>query len=72
MQYSPKTHLYVVQTTVVRDEGCDLLSVLDELYSDTLSDGRVWLFSLNSTGNKRKIHIILYQVFGMFCGINIT
>merc|ERR1712098_443048 len=37
-----------VETTIVGDECSDLLSVLDQLDSDTLSDGGVGLFGLNT------------------------
>ena len=38
----------VVQATVMRNEGGDLLSVLDELNPGALADSGVWLLGLNS------------------------
>ena len=37
-----------VEATITRDECCDLLSVLDELNTDTLTHGRVRLLGLNT------------------------
>lgn len=37
-----------VQAAIIRHEGSDLLSVLDELDSDTLADSRVGLLGLNT------------------------
>ena len=43
------TNFDVVEATVTRNEGSDLLAVLDELDTNALADGRVGLFGLNTT-----------------------
>ena len=47
----------VIETTVPRYEGGDLLTVLDKLHSDALSDSRVRLLGFNTTA-KQKLQII--------------
>ena len=41
-----------VQTPIARDEGGDLLSVLDQLHTDALTNGRVGLLGLDSPIHK--------------------
>lgn len=42
-----------VETTIIGDKGSDLLGVLQELNTDTLTDGRVGLLGLDTTKNAR-------------------
>ena len=44
--------IHKVQTTITRNESSDFLSVLDQLNTDALTNGRVRLFSLYSTIHK--------------------
>ena len=41
--------VHKVQTTITRNESGDLLSILDQLNTDALTNGRVRLLSLYST-----------------------
>jgi hypothetical protein len=50
--------LDVVQTTVIWDECGDFLSILDELDTNALADGRVGLFGFNTAGDGRGIRQI--------------
>ena len=47
--------LHVVEAAVPRDEGRDLLPVLDQLDADALPDGRVRLLRLNAPVKDGKI-----------------
>ena len=38
-----------VETAIIRHKSSDLLPILDQLNTNTLSDGRVGLFSLNTS-----------------------
>ena len=40
--------IHVVQTTITRHEGSDLLAVLDELHTDALTNGGVGLLGLHT------------------------
>lgn len=43
-----------IETSIIGDESCDLLPVLDELHSNALADGRVRLLGFNTTARKEK------------------
>ena len=43
-----------VEAAIPRHKGCDLLSILDQLDSDALSNSRVGLLGLHSTGGGRR------------------
>ena len=46
--WEPVDSTHEVETTIIGDESGDLLSVLDELDTDTLSDSGVGLFGLDT------------------------
>lgn len=46
--------LHKVETAIVGYKGCYLLAILYELYSYTLSNGRVGLFGLNTSAAVRE------------------
>jgi hypothetical protein len=50
-----------VKTTIIGNESSDLLSVLDELDTDTLSDSRVGLLGLNTDlGSQHDVPFVLF------------
>ena len=51
--------VHVVQATIARNEGSDLLAVLDELHTHALTNGRVGLLGLH-TAMIREIKEIAY------------
>ncbi len=54
-KWSEQTHILLneVQTSIIGHKGCNLLAILDKLYSCALSDGRVGLLGLNTTANHK-------------------
>jgi hypothetical protein len=51
-----------VKTTIIGNESSDLLSVLDELDTDTLSDSRVGLLGLNTDlGSQHDVPFVLFM-----------
>ena len=42
-----------VETTIVGYKGSNFLSIFDQLNTNTLSDSRVGLFSLNASGGRK-------------------
>lgn len=45
------------QTTVVGDESCDFLSVLDELNTNALTNSGVGLFGFNTTNDEKIVSV---------------
>ena len=44
----------VGQATITGDKGCDFLSILAQKNANALTNGRVWLFGLNTHLHKTK------------------
>ena len=49
----------VIQTTIIRHESGDLFTIFDQLHSDALSNGGIWLFGFDTAVNNDVIMVIL-------------
>ena len=77
MNWRNRTYVFlnVVQATIVWHKGSNLLPVLHQLDTSTLTDSRVRLLSLNATANE-VIHVrywlicLFFRRNGIYCFVN--